>query len=393
MPWAAVGGALIGGVLAGEASKRAAKTSAGASREAIAEQRRQFDVTQEQQKPWLEAGKKALGDYGDLLDKQGDFAGQIPSNIPDNFKSGVDVPQAYRGNTNIPDAYRSPTDIPEAYSAESGNYFGNINNNVRSDFQFGRDEFNQYKDPGYDFRVDEGLKALERRNAKSGNRNSGYNTRSLMELGQNLGSQEFGRARDRAFQDYQTGVNREDQRYGRSVSDYGRRTGREAELYGRGRQRRADEMYREGEQYTRGRQGRIDQAGVEQGRFDRGRQYVNDQTRREQELYGRSLRDYGFDVSREQAQYGRGVDRYNRNFTDMANRRSALANVGQTTATNLGNLGATTSQNIGDLINKAGEYNAAGQLGAAGAYAGAIGAAGQAYTDQQNYSRYKKGAV
>ncbi len=418
MPWAAAG-AVAGGLLAGEASKNAAKTSANASKEAIAEQRRQFDIGQENLKPWQKAGEEALGRYEGFLGKQGDYEQQIQSNIPGQFTSSKGVPAAYNSETNIPDAfqsrtniptaYRNASNIPQAYSEQAGDYFGNVQNNVQQGFKFGRNEFDQYKDPGYDFRKEEGIKALERRNAKGGNRNSGYNTRSLMELGQNLGSDEFNRARNRAYDDYQSNVDRESQRYGRSVSDYDRRVGREDNLYGRGRQQRLDEGTREssiynrgsrarGEDvlreqgiYDRGRQLRTDQSAVEQGRFNRGRQYTQDQTRREQELYGRSLRDYGLDVNREESIYNRGVARYGRQYTDMANREASLANVGQTTASEVSRLGANSADNIAELIQRSGDVNAAGQLGEAGAYAGALGSAGsslQQYYNPRSNMRY-----
>ena len=232
-------------------------------------------------------------------------------------------------------------------------------------FQFGREEFEQNKDPGYDFRREEGLRALERRNAKGGQRNSGYNTRSLMELGQNLGSQEFGRARDRAFGDYQSRVGREEQTYGRGVGDFGRRVGRESELYGRGRTQRLDEQ------------------SVEQAGYGRGRQGVADRTQREASLYDRSLRDYGLGVEREQAQYGRDTAAYGRDYVDPLNRFGQLSGVGQSTAQNLGGLRGAYSQNIGSMIGQAGAYRAAGGLGAAGAYAGAAGAIGRGFRQPQ----------
>lgn len=358
MAWGAVA-KIAGGLVAGKAAKDAGNRAADAQRDAISEQRRQFDITQEQNKPWLEAGQRGLGSYEDLLGRQAEFSGQIRSEIPGQFQSG----------TNIPGAYQSPTNIPGAYQDQAGDYFGRVKSDVQQGFQFGREEFDQYKDPGYDFRREEGLRALERRNAKGGQRNSGYNTRSLMELGQNLGSQEFGRARERAFGDYQSQVNREQQTYGRGVNDYGRRVGRESELYGRGRQQRGDEI------------------GLEQSGYQRGRQGVQDTTAREQEQYGRNLRDYGLGVEREQAQYGRDTAAYGRNYVDPLNRFGQLSGSGQTTAQNLGKLRGAYSQNIGQMIGQEGAYRAAGELGQAEAFAGAIGSVGNQYS-KRNLSKF-----
>jgi len=353
--WIAGAAALGGGLLAADASKQAGSRAADAQREGIAEQRRQFDITQAQNKPWLEAGQQGLGKYQDMLDQQAEYGNRIRSNIPGQFQSP----------TNIPQAYQSQTNIPGAYQGQAGDYFGRIQNNVQQGFQFGRQEFDQYKDPGYDFRREEGMRALERQNARGGKRNSGYNTRSLMELGQNLGSQEFGRARDRAFGDYQSRVAREGQVYGRGVNDYSRRVGRENELYGRGRTQRLDQM------------------GVEQAGYARGRQGVMDQTAREQTLYGRSLKDYGLGVAREESQYNRDLGAYGRNYVDPMNRYASLSGTGQTTAQNLGGMRSAYSQNIGQMMGQEGAYRAAGGLGAAGAYASGIGALGGIYRDSQ----------
>jgi hypothetical protein len=406
MPWAAAA-AVAGAYISSEGAKKAAKTSAGAQDRAAAEQARQYDQTREDQKPWMEAGESALGRYEEKLGDQQSYEDQIRSDIPDRFQYGGAVPDAFKGNTNIPQAfqsqtnvpgaYQSQTNIPQAFSQDSGNYFGNIQNQETGAFQFGREGFDQYKDPGYDFRMEEGLKALERRNAKTGNRNSGYSTRSLMELGQNLGSQEFGAARGRAFQDYQTQVSSEQDRYGRSVGDYGRRTGRESELYGRGRQQRQDETGRERDQYGRGqttrqqnvyqeeamygrgRQQRLDETAVEQAGYGRGRQYNQDLASREQNRYGRAMTGYGLDVAREEAQYGRDLGRYGRQYTDNLNREAALSGVGQSTATELGRRGQDASQAIGGYIKGAGDVTAAGQLAETGAWSSAIGSMGSAY--------------
>jgi len=323
MPWGAIAGALAGGILAGQASKDAAKTAQAGQREAIAEQRRQFDIAQKQQKPWRQAGESALGRYEQMLGQRGTAESQIRSNIPG--------------------AYHAPTNIPGAFSSRAGDYGGQIQNNVQPGFQFGRQEFEQYKDPGYDFRKEEGLRALERANAAGGQRTGGYNTRSLMELGQNLASQEYGAARSRALKDYETRVNREQQQYGRSVAGYGRDIARESELYGRGRQTRVDEAARE------------------------------------QELYRRGLGDYTRDVAREQQQYGRDINRYGRTYLDPMEREMRLSEAGRSTASGMAGQTMQQGRDVGGRLGQIGSYGAAGQLGAAGAYAGALGSIGQAY--------------
>jgi hypothetical protein len=89
MPWiaaAVVGSSLIGANAAG----KAASTQAGASREAAQLQKEQFDITNEQQKPYREAGYTALSD----------ITGMKPyltqQYTPEDFTSGIDPSYAFR---------------------------------------------------------------------------------------------------------------------------------------------------------------------------------------------------------------------------------------------------------------------------------------------------------
>ena len=62
-----VSGLFGGGGDAGDAAQDAAAVQAKATEQAIAEQRRQFDITQEQFAPYLAAGDPALNQYMALL--------------------------------------------------------------------------------------------------------------------------------------------------------------------------------------------------------------------------------------------------------------------------------------------------------------------------------------
>ena len=354
--WVAAAGAVAGAYISSEGAKDAADTAAGGQRAASAESRRQFNIGQENQQPWLQAGQQGLEGYQGMLGQQGAYEGKIRSNIQQPFQSG----------SQIPGAYQSQTNVPGAYQGQSGDYFGNIQSNVQPGFKFGAEEFNQYKDPGYDFRMEQGMKGLERANAKSGNRGSGYSQRSMMELGQNLGSQEFGAARGRAMADYQSGVSREAQRYGRSNEDFNRRTGREAELYGRGRQQVQDVTQRE------------------QAMYGRGRQYAQDLAGREQAGYTRQVSEYGMGRQSEMDQYNRDIAQYGRTYLDPMARQQGLAQMGQNTATGMASQGAMQGQEQGGYAQNAANAQYAGQLGSTGAYAGALGSLGSIY---QNYNQ------
>lgn len=69
----AIGGAssIIGGVMQSDASTSAADTQAQSAAQAVDEQRRQFDVNQTNQQPWLAAGRQGLGLLRTMLTPSG----------------------------------------------------------------------------------------------------------------------------------------------------------------------------------------------------------------------------------------------------------------------------------------------------------------------------------
>jgi hypothetical protein len=71
------------------------------------------------------------------------------------------------------------------------------------DFQFSAADFEQMKDPSYEFRMQEGVNALDRSAASRGRALSGAQGRAVTRYGQNLASQEYGNAFNRAMATYQ----------------------------------------------------------------------------------------------------------------------------------------------------------------------------------------------
>lgn len=93
MPWGAVIGAVatyVGGRQANKGQEKAADAQAESNRLAIEEQKRQFDLTRGDMKPWMDAGAGALGQQQAFL--AGDWSG---------FKDSPDyawaVDQGFRG--------------------------------------------------------------------------------------------------------------------------------------------------------------------------------------------------------------------------------------------------------------------------------------------------------
>lgn len=88
--------------------------------------------------------------------------------------------------------------------------------NVPGAFKFGMGDFTA--DPGYGFRLSEGQKALERNAAARGGLISGGALKAATRFGQEMGSQEFGNAYNRALTGYNTDVARENQLYNRQAA-------------------------------------------------------------------------------------------------------------------------------------------------------------------------------
>lgn len=189
---AIIAGGLLGAggaFLAAEGGKQAAKEQSRgarsaselqyrATREALEEQQRQFDLTREDFAPYREVGAETLYNLRDLM----------------GTREYMDEP----------------------------------------DFQFdyGLDEFQA--DPGYQFRVEEGQKAIERGAAARGGLMSGRTLKDLTRFGQGIASEEYGRAYNRALdrevREYESGRVNRAQRFNRlatlaGISQTGTSTG------------------------------------------------------------------------------------------------------------------------------------------------------------------------
>jgi hypothetical protein len=81
---------------------------------------------------------------------------------------------------------------------------------------FGMSQFQQ--DPGYAFRLSEGQKTLDRQAAARGGLISGGALKAATRFGQEMGSQEYQNAYNRAYTGYGTDVARENQLYNRQAA-------------------------------------------------------------------------------------------------------------------------------------------------------------------------------
>jgi len=235
---AVIGGAVIGAGASIYSGNKAANAQEHASDAANAEARYEFDQNQQRMAPWLNTGKQALGSlaYGMGLDNSQPGAGGAPLSYDAWLQSTSGAPAGASGASGgtpaplripqfieMPDGRRvpvppsqqqgaqgalappaagSPADLKAraAYAAYLKNFkptpgtagangFGDLNR----DFTLA--DFN--KDPGYQFRMDEGTQALERSAAARGGLLSGGTLKDLTNYSQGVASGEYSNAYNR----------------------------------------------------------------------------------------------------------------------------------------------------------------------------------------------------
>ena len=171
--------------LQAQATAEAARLQRESAQESNALQKEMYYKNIELQQPWLTAGQNALariqaGEYG----------------LPESFKT----PAEYA--------------LPET-------------------FKYTAEDFAKGQDPGYAFRLKEGLKALDRTASARGGMLSGGALKAAAQYGQEMGSQEFGNAYNRALTEYNSKVNRATAGYSRALDEYNAAVGRSTTGYNR----------------------------------------------------------------------------------------------------------------------------------------------------------------
>ncbi len=146
---------VVGSYLGSNASKKAAAEQAATSRAAIAENKRQYDLTRSDMEPYRNTGYESLSKLGSSMGLEGDPNAAGYGSLAKNFSL--------------------------------------------SDF---------VKDPGYDFRMSEGLKGVENSGAARGMQLSGATLKALDQYGQGFASNEYQNAYNRFNNDQSNQFNR-----------------------------------------------------------------------------------------------------------------------------------------------------------------------------------------
>lgn len=292
MPWGAVIGAaatVVGGAMSADAAGDAADAQRASSDAAIAEQRRQFDVAQTNQKPFLETGTAANQRLAYLLGLNTNGAGTTAPNL-----EGIRNSLRSQFATESPGTFVS--DDSNGYTAGRGPFI----------FQPGEST------------VD----------------NAGLDSAAQAEYAR----------QKQAFDAASANVN---------SADYGSLTRRfsTSDL-------NADPVYQSGLQFglDEGRRG-INQRAAQMGQYDSGATL-------------KALTRFGNDYGSTKAEGA--YNRYNADNTNIYNRLAGVSGGGQTAANSINSTGAQTANNISNLQTGSGNAQAAGIVGGANAWGGAI---------------------
>lgn len=212
MSWGAViagGAALVGGAIASDGAKDAARAQGRAGDAAINEQRRQFDQTREDYAPYRQVGVGALGQLAALYGlptyqappKPLSFDAWSSQNPVDPVQNtGIPIADRMRNRTFDGDRQRQYQDYVTNFNVGqemSGRTF-DANGNLISDPKIDNgsrpapDFSSFFASPDYQFALDQGRQTVERSAAARGGLNSGNTLKALTEYGQGMASQQYG---------------------------------------------------------------------------------------------------------------------------------------------------------------------------------------------------------
>jgi len=203
---AIAGSALVGGIASSDASRRAANTQRDAANQVAGIQQGQWNDIQNNIRPYMHAGSGAT----DLLSRMLGIGG---SSGPDISRANFDAQAYLKAN---PDVAADPTWGADPY----GHYqqFGQREGRAFTGYDmsnhgggsgandpafgsllrpFDAQTFNQYKDPGYDFQLQQGQMALQNSQAAGSGVLSGAALKGLVGYNQGMASTAYGNAFDR----------------------------------------------------------------------------------------------------------------------------------------------------------------------------------------------------
>lgn len=382
---------VIGAVNSGNAAKDAAEIQANAARESNQLLRDIYTQNRADLGPYRELGYGSLGQLQQL-------AGQGQPTLQQNTAYNPAANQFYAPVNPINAssyAFQSPVNYPQTHqftapvapvNAQQYAFTGEAPLNAQ---QYAFQAPTLTDDPGYNFRLEQGRKALEKNLAAQGKYLSGAALKELTDYGQGAASQEYAAAYQRALGENQLRYGRD---YTQNQDAYGRQLTTNQLAFNRDvltNEQAYNRAFQENQQ-AYGRDLETNQLAYQRALGENQLWYGRDVAANNQ-AYQRALTENQLGYERghtmTQEEYQRQLDAYNAAVANQ-NRQfgqvGTLAQIGLGAATNTANLGqqfgAATSENLLGAANA----NAAGQIGAANAFnqgLSSVGNAAQQYLD------------
>ena len=192
--WAAAAAAVVGAVASESASKRAAKSQQRSTDAAINEQARQFDQARDDQRGYREVGSQALGALAGELGLRGFASRPLETREQIRARLAPDFTWAGYGGNGVDDAGLDAATQQELdYQSAMG--YGN----EASVAPAGRPDYaaDAMRDPGYQFGLQQGQQALDRKIAAMGGRVSGASLKAAARYGTDYASTGYNAAYQR----------------------------------------------------------------------------------------------------------------------------------------------------------------------------------------------------
>jgi hypothetical protein len=191
-------GDIGGAIISSNASKKASKQQQQSADAAINEQRRQFDISQQNQQPFLQFGTGAVNKLGDLLGIQTQTFDE-ERYLREHPEVAASAYWSQSPEEHYNRFYKGKVEDPYKYSEKSSGFGSLLKPFSMSDFQ---------ADPGYSFNLAEGQKALDRSFASRGGLLSGAALKAGMQYGTNLANQTYQDSYNRFNNDQSNQFNR-----------------------------------------------------------------------------------------------------------------------------------------------------------------------------------------
>lgn len=194
MTWGFVAGAagtIIGGALTGDAARKAGNQASDSNAAAIAEQRRQYDLTRSDYAPYRSVGYGALAQLAQAYGIPGfDIPGGQQHDVSTPMQ-GEPTPWDNFTKYGISGIRRGAQVGPSVASVPSSSMLSGpgLTHDVTGD--------EVLQDPGYQFGMQQGQQALDRKAAAAGGRISGAALKSASRFSTDYGSTKYGEAYQR----------------------------------------------------------------------------------------------------------------------------------------------------------------------------------------------------